>query len=82
MGSLNLGNNQSSSPKPIDFLKDVEFRRNVSGAFKSTTREQWQNSHSNKTNPPEVGKYNPLYKQLDADKKAVSIPNEPKHLGE
>jgi hypothetical protein len=39
MGSLNLGNNQSSSPKPIDFLKDVEFRRNVSGAFKSTTRE-------------------------------------------
>jgi hypothetical protein len=41
------GNKDPRSPaannnfKPIDLLKDLEFRRSVLPAFKSTTREQW-----------------------------------------
>lgn len=27
---------------PIDFLKDVDFRRNVTSSFKTTTRKQYE----------------------------------------
>ena len=62
------GNKDPRSPaannnlKPIDLLKDLEFRRSVLPAFKSTTREQWISSHASKTMPPDVGKYTPLYR--------------------
>jgi hypothetical protein len=49
--------------------------------FKSTTREQWASARESKTKPPDVGKYNPRFKHLDADQKKVAIPVEHKHLG-
>lgn len=56
---------------PIDLLKDLEFRRGVQPAFKSTTRNNWQEAHASKTNPPDVGKYTPKYDALDTDQKAT-----------
>jgi len=52
--------------RPIDFLKDTEFRRSVQPAFKSSTREALLQVNSSKTAPPDVGKYTPRYKHLDA----------------
>ncbi len=65
-----------SSFKPIDLLQDLEFRRGVQPAFKSTTRNHWQEAHASKTNPPDVGKYTPRYDVLDSDKKATSFVKE------
>ena len=62
-------------------LKDLEFRRGVQPAFKSTTRELWQSSHASKTNPPDVGKYTPHYTHIDADKRMAAVLDEHKHIG-
>lgn len=67
--------------KPIDLLKDVEFRKQVQSAFKSTTREQWNQARVSKTQPPEVGKYKPKYNQLDNNLKAAAIHKEHSHTG-
>jgi hypothetical protein len=61
----------SKAFSPIDLLKDLEFRRGVQPAFKSTTRNNWQVAHASKTNPPDVGKYTPKYDALDSDQKAT-----------
>ena len=71
----------TQSVKPIELLKDVEFRKGVQPAFKSTSREQWQTSHASKTNPPDVGKYTPQYRQLDPDLKSAVVRDEHLHLG-
>ena len=47
--------------KPIDLLKNSQFRRQVQCSFNSTTRANWQQAHASKTNPPRVGKYRPNY---------------------
>lgn len=71
----------AQSVKPIELLKDVEFRKGVQPAFKSTTRDAWQTSHASKTNPPDVGKYTPQYRQLDPDLKSAVVRDEHLHLG-
>ena len=67
--------------KPIDFLKDVEFRRNVMGAFKTTTREKHYKATESKTLPPAVGKYKPCYDQTESLAKPVHIMQEHAHIG-
>jgi len=67
--------------KPIDLLKDIEFRRGVQPAFKSTTRDNWQQAHASKTNPPDVAKYTPIYRYLDSDPKAAVVRDEHLHIG-
>jgi hypothetical protein len=67
--------------KPIEYLQDTDFRRNVSVPFKTSTRTSWQNAHSNKTKPPDVGKYTPIYKQIEPVKKMVVIRDEHQHIG-
>lgn len=67
---------------PFVLLKDLEVRKKVQGAFKSTTRNAWQAAHANSTNPPDVGKYKPLFKQVDSDTKVANIRDIQKNIGE
>ena len=53
--------NNKEREKPIDFLKDTQFRAGVQTSFKSVTREQRQRSLASKTDPPAIGKYTPKY---------------------
>ena len=62
-------------------MKDSEFRRNTHSSFKGTSRDQWSSSHSNKTMPPDVGKYTPKYEIVDTVKKVVIIREKHRHLG-
>jgi hypothetical protein len=39
-------------------------------------------AHASKTSPPDVGKYTPVYKQLDSDKKEAKIRDEHQHIGQ
>jgi hypothetical protein len=52
---------------PIEFLKDLEFRRSVQGPFKSQTREQYNKAFTNKSINPEVAKYTPRYGSVDTN---------------
>jgi hypothetical protein len=68
--------------RPIDFLKDTDFRRSVQPAFKSCTRDQVDKATASKTKPPDVAKYTPKYAHLDADERKVAVLSEHKHLGQ
>lgn len=68
--------------RPIDFLKNTEFRRGVQPAFKSCTRDQVDKATACKTKPPDVAKYTPKYHHLDADDRSAQILNEHQHLGQ
>lgn len=82
-----MGNSEGKGPvagrfDPFVLLKDIEVRKKVQGAFKSTTREAWQSAHSSKTMPPEVGKYKPKFSQIESDKKVAKIRNIKPNVGE
>ena len=67
--------------KPIDLLKEPNFRRQVQSCFSSTTRADWQNAHASKTKPPEVGKYKPKYNLVYTKEKAASVAKEHSCVG-
>ena len=50
--------------KPIDMLKDPNFKRKVQACFKSQTRDDRDISYRSHTNAPDVGKYTPTYKRI------------------
>lgn len=82
MGKTEVKSPASGRFDPIVLLKDVDIRRKVQGAFKSTTREAWNQAHSSKTKPPEVGKYKPKYDQIETDLKAITIRDIQPNVGE
>lgn len=71
----------SQTFNPVDLLKELDIRKQVSVSFKSTSREQWQQAHASKTNPPEVGKYNLKFNQVDAEDKIAVIRDDHPSVG-
>jgi len=63
-------------------LKDADFRKKVSSCFNSTGRDEWQDAHASKTDPPDVGKYKPKYNRVWSDERAAVILQEHLHIGQ
>jgi hypothetical protein len=59
--------------KPFDCLSDPNFRRNISCAFKTTTRDQWAQMFKTKTYGADVGKYTPRYHQSELGPRTILI---------
>jgi hypothetical protein len=67
--------------KPIDLLKESQFRRTVQSCFSSTTRDDWQQAHASKTLPPDVGKYKPKYNYVWSQEKEAAVRQEHSEIG-
>ena len=67
--------------RPIDMLKDCNFRRTVQACFKSQTREDRDFSYKCHTNPPDVGKYSPGYKRVWYSPPQQPLSKEHNHIG-
>ena len=59
-----------------------ENKKNCSSFFNCTSREQHQYIFRNKTQPPDIGKYNPRMESVDKKTKIAQIPSEPKYAEE
>jgi len=68
-----LGKNASVSNKDVqDKLMEIN-KKNFSSNFTSTSRDRRQFIFRNKTDPPELGKYNPRMNSIDKREKKATI---------
>ena len=62
-------------------LNDSTHRKNITSSFNATSRNAWQDAHSSKTNPPDIGKYKPHYGHVWAPIKDTFMRQTPPNLG-
>ena len=62
--------------KEIESKINELYRKNCSGNFKFTSRDQHEFAFRNKTNPPDIGKYNPRLDNVEKKSPTVKIYDE------